>query len=99
MAHDPAAFADMVTLTIKAALAPILERVASLDARIAQAQALEPAVATLRDRIVVIETKAAAPVVAPEPLDLTPSVRAARRDRGTRRPAGRRRAQRGGTAR
>ena len=72
MAHDPAAFADMVTLTVKAALAPLLERVASLDARVAQAQALEPAVATLRDRIVVIETKAAAPVVTPEPHDLSP---------------------------
>lgn len=69
MPHDPESFADMVVLTVKAALTPILERVAGLEARVAQALAVEPAVSALRDRVVVVETKAAAPLAAPEPHD------------------------------
>ena len=73
MPHDPNAFADMVAMTIKAALTPVLERMAGLDVRVTQALALEPAVTALRDRVVAVEAKAAVPVPTPEPtVDLTP---------------------------
>lgn len=60
MPTDPNAFAEMVALTVKAALTPILERVAGLEARLS-------VLGDLRDRVVVVETKAAAPLPVPEP--------------------------------
>ena len=71
MPTDPNAFAEMVTLTIQRAMMPVLERVAGLEARMTQALAVEPTVQTLRDRVVVIETKAAMPLDLPAPPDLS----------------------------
>lgn len=64
----------MVVMTVKASLAPILERLAVAEAKAKQADAFEKSLAELRDRVLVMETKAAAvqaPVVA-ERVDLTP---------------------------
>ena len=72
MPHDPEAFAEMVVLTVKAAMAPLLERIAGLEARLTHAEAVEPSVAALRDRVVAVETKALTPAV--EPVDLTPVI-------------------------
>src|SRR5687767_8919142 len=74
MPHDPNAFAEMVALTIKAALTPVLERVAGLEAQVKQALSVEPSVAALRDRVVAVEVKAAALPTPTEPadVDLTP---------------------------
>lgn len=69
MALDPTAFADMVALTFKAMAAPLLERIAGLEARLAQAATVGPAVDALRERVVVVETKAAAPAPVAEPVD------------------------------
>lgn len=51
--------ADLVVLTVKSALAPVLERVAASEARLS-------VLGDLRDRVVTVETKAAALVI-PEP--------------------------------
>jgi hypothetical protein len=74
MAHDPDAFASMVTLAIKAAQAPLFERIAVLEARLAALPNSEPALLELRDRVTVVETKAVhlPPSEAPQPVDLTP---------------------------
>lgn len=58
MPHDPEAFADMVIMIVKSALAPVLERVASSEQmnRDLLARVLE--LSGLRDRVTVIETKA-----------------------------------------
>ena len=74
MPNDPNAFAEMVALTIKAALTPVLERVAGLEAQVKQALAVEQNMTTLRDRVVAIEVKAAVPMTPPESatVDLTP---------------------------
>lgn len=60
MSRDPDAFAEMVVLTVKAALAPVLERLAVYEAKAARADAIERTVTELRDRLVIAETKAAA---------------------------------------
>lgn len=73
MPRDPESFAEMVVLTVKAALGPVLERVAGMEARLTQALAVEPAVATLRDRVVAVETKSLTPPSV-EHVDLTPIV-------------------------
>lgn len=52
------AYAEQVVLLVKAALAPIQERLAAAEARAARADALEQAFAAMRDRIVTLETKA-----------------------------------------
>lgn len=61
MSRNPEAFADMVVLTVKAALGPILERLASAEARLATLASVE-SVSDVRNRIAIVETKAAAPV-------------------------------------
>jgi hypothetical protein len=67
---QPDAFADAVVVMVKNALGPVLERMAALEAR----QAM---LGDLRDRVVVMETKAAQPVSMPAvelppPVDLSP---------------------------
>jgi hypothetical protein len=54
MAQDPEAFANMIVMKFQAALAPVLERLAA-------AEALLKAQGDLRDRVLVVETKAATP--------------------------------------
>ena len=74
MPHDPNAFADMVILTVKAALHPILERVAGLESQMKQAISTDTALLALRDRVFAVEIKSAQPVPLPDvhPTDLTP---------------------------
>lgn len=62
MPHDPEAFAEMVVLTIKSALAPLTERLAVAEQanRDLQARVLE--LSGLRDRLTTVETKATMPV-------------------------------------
>lgn len=62
MPLDPESFAEMVVQTVDTALGPVLERLAGLDARVS-------AIGDVRDRMVAIETKTAAP---PVTIDLTP---------------------------
>lgn len=59
MPHDPEAFADMVVLHTKAALAPLLERLAAAEQAQRELQARVLELVGLRDRITVVETKAA----------------------------------------
>ena len=62
MQPDPEAFADMVVLTIKTALGPVLERLAAAEARLS-------VLGDLRDRVVTVETKADRPLaLVPDPL-------------------------------
>lgn len=75
MPHNPDAFAEMVVLTVKTALAPVLERLAAAEARLEIAASQATVMAELRDRVVVVETKSAmpAPVLpVPEPIDFSP---------------------------
>lgn len=81
MPHNPEAFAEMVVMTVKSALGPILERVAAmeakLDAKLEMATANHLELSHLRDRLVASETKAQMVVSAPAtepapPLDLSP---------------------------
>lgn len=60
--HDPDDFADMVVMTVKAALSPVLERLAAVEAQHTMLRATAQAGGDLRDRIVVLETKSAVPV-------------------------------------
>lgn len=62
MSRDPEAFADMVVTTVKLALAPLQERLAVAEAKLAALPTVDKAVGDLRDRVVVVETKAAMPV-------------------------------------
>lgn len=68
---QPDAFADMVVLTVKAALAPVLERLAASEHANRELQAQVGTLAELRDRLTAMETKAAALVI-PQPPDLAP---------------------------
>lgn len=74
MQPDANDLSDLVILTVKAALAPALERVAALEARLAMIPAAEKTLTELRDRLVVLETKFDQP--RPEPVapvvDLAP---------------------------
>lgn len=79
MAVDQDALADVVVMTVKAAMAaslgPILERLAATEARQAMSGDTQKALSDLRDRIVTVETKAATPQPEPvlsEPVDLGP---------------------------
>lgn len=68
MPHNPEAFAEMVVLTVKSALAPVLERLAASEQRASDLQARVHELLSLRDRITVVETKASmAPAPPPEP--------------------------------
>lgn len=69
MSLDVDALADVVLHTIDTALVPVSERVARLEAKLADEHVAQD-VAAVRDRMLVMETKAAAPVVSP-PVDLT----------------------------
>jgi len=64
------ALAGEVALLIKAALGPVLERLAVAEARLVETLAYAQALTELRDRVLVGETKTAAAV--PTPIDLTP---------------------------
>jgi len=64
------ALAGEVALLIKAALGPVLERLAVAEARLTQTLAYDQALSELRDRVLVGETKTAAAV--PTPIDLAP---------------------------
>ena len=64
------ALAGEVALLIKAALGPVLERLAVAEARLTQTLAYDQALSELRDRVLVGETTAAARV--PTPIDLAP---------------------------
>jgi hypothetical protein len=61
----PEDFADLVVLTVKAALGPLLERIASAEQQNAALMARLVEVEGLRDRVTVVETKAAQPVTVP----------------------------------
>ena len=75
--RDPEKFADMVVMTVKSALAPVLERLAVSEQsnRDLQARVLE--LSGLRDRLTTVEVKAAIPspvVELPDPVDLGPVI-------------------------
>lgn len=74
MPHDPEAFADMVVMTVKAAMAPVLADVKSLQTQIGGWEARWNDLGTLRERVAVVEAKASTPlpVSAPADVDLTP---------------------------
>lgn len=70
MPLDATALAAEVALAIKAAVGPVAERLAAAEARLS-------VLGDLRDRVVMVETKAAQPVVlptvdVPSPVDLSP---------------------------
>lgn len=71
MSHDPNQLADTVILMIKAALTPTLERLAAIEARLSALPATDKAVGELKDRLLVMETKAAEPVDVPV-VDMSP---------------------------
>jgi hypothetical protein len=58
MPHDPEAFAEMVVLTIKAALAPVLERLAVSEQSNRELAARVQDLTALRDRVTTVEAKA-----------------------------------------
>lgn len=62
---DVEAFAAEVAQTLNAALSPVWERLAAAEALLKQ-------IGDLRDRVVMVETKAAIPVTLPPPVDLSP---------------------------
>lgn len=73
--RDLQAISDVITLGIKAAMAPVLERLAVAEAKAARVTETEQALALLRDRVTAWEAKADAPLSVPvvaEPVDLTP---------------------------
>lgn len=76
MPHNPEAFADLVVMTVKSAMAPLMERLAAAEARLAMIPTVEHAVHDVRDRLVVVETKAAMPIAPPPvpapPIDIMP---------------------------
>jgi hypothetical protein len=60
--RDMQALADTITLAVKAAMAPMLERLAAAEAKVARITETEQALGLLRDRVTIAETKAAMPV-------------------------------------
>ncbi len=69
MPHNPESFADLVVMTVKAAMAPVLERIAAAEQQTKEFQARLAEMTSLRDRVTVVETKAAVP---PQPADMSP---------------------------
>ena len=59
MQRDLEGLADIVVLTVKSAIAPLLERLAVAEAKLAQYASAEQMVAELRERVVIAETKSA----------------------------------------
>lgn len=77
MTHEEiaAAVADVIQEHVALALAPVLTRLAVAESQVAQFTVHTSALGELRDRVVVVETKSAVPVVIPaasEPVDLSP---------------------------
>jgi hypothetical protein len=75
MPRDLDGLADIVVLTVKNAMAPVLERLALVEQENARLKTDMAGVGSLRDRIVTVETKAAMPTpaaIVPEAVDLTP---------------------------
>jgi hypothetical protein len=77
MPRDLEGLADIVVLTVKNAMAPALERIALLEKENGDLRQRLDVVTELRDRVVVVETKAAMPAPsavldAVEPVDLGP---------------------------
>jgi collagen triple helix repeat protein len=73
MQLDSQAVADVVVLAVKSALQPVLERLAASDARAEALQATVQELFGLRDRLVIVETKADLPLPSlPMGPDLTP---------------------------
>lgn len=75
MPRDLDGLADIVVLTVKNAMAPAYQRIAVLESDNAALRSQLSAVAELRDRVVVVETKAAIPpltTVLADPVDLSP---------------------------
>lgn len=72
MPRDLEGLADIVILTVGKALTPLLERLATLEAKLTALQASEVAVTELRERVVIAETKAA--VMTPAPVAAAPTV-------------------------
>lgn len=75
MPHDPEAFADMVVMTVKAAMAPVLADVKAMQTQLAGWESRWNDIGALRDRVVVVETKAALPhslVESAPPVNLEP---------------------------
>jgi hypothetical protein len=70
--EDLAAVADVVVQAIQDALAPVLERLAVVEARLVDLNGGEAALGLLRERVAVVETKAAIPVADRPAVDLTP---------------------------
>lgn len=66
--RDSEEMAGMVVLTIKAALAPMQVQLAASDARAVALQKQVDELLVLRDRVVVVETKAAMPLSVPDVL-------------------------------
>lgn len=65
MPHDPNVFADMVVTTVKAAMAPVLGDVKSLQTQVAGWESRWNDLGALRERVAVVEAKSARE---PEPL-------------------------------
>jgi Asp-tRNA(Asn)/Glu-tRNA(Gln) amidotransferase C subunit len=68
---NPEAYADVVVLTIKSALAPVLARLSVSEERNKELQTRLEAFTELRDRLIAVETKSAA-AVAPHVVDISP---------------------------
>lgn len=80
MPRDLEGLADVVVLTVKTAMAPVLERLALVEQENLNLKASLATLAELRDRVVVVETKSAMPLPipvtseVPPPVDLTPLI-------------------------
>jgi hypothetical protein len=72
MPRDPQAEGALLVLTIKAALAPHLERIAALETENKEFRARLLDMGGLRDRLVAMEVKAAVPVMTTTSVDLGP---------------------------
>ena len=65
MPRDPEADGALIVLTVRAALAPVLERVAELAQQTRDMRARIDELTSLRDRVVTVETKSAMPAPSP----------------------------------
>lgn len=76
MPRDLEGLADIVVLTVKNAMAPLLERLALVERENVDLRAALQSVTDLRERVVTVETKSALPVAPPPappaPVDVTP---------------------------
>jgi hypothetical protein len=74
MPRDLEGLADVVVLTVKTAMAPVLERLALVEQENANLKVAIAGFHDVRDRVVAVETKAAMPISVTEvpPVDLSP---------------------------